>query len=63
MDNKTIVSTEEFTKRVEIEMEYLIYMDRMNPDEAHKKARWTVSQKYEMAGNNYHKNQEQKTQE
>lgn len=44
---KQTISTSEFNKKVEIEMEYLIYMDRMSKPEALAKAKQTVSAQYQ----------------
>lgn len=44
---KQTISASEFDKKVEIEMEYLIYMDRMSKPEALAKAKQTVSAQYQ----------------
>ena len=43
---KKLISAEEFEKKVEIELEYLVYYDRLDRDEARKQAMQTVSEKY-----------------
>lgn len=45
---KEQITEAEFQKKVEIESAYLTYMDRLPKDIADKKARETVSEKYEV---------------
>lgn len=47
---KTVITAEEFEKKVEIELEYLVYMDRLNRFEAREKARKVIGEKYEVKG-------------
>ena len=46
---KQKISMMEFEKKVQIEMEHLVYFDRLKRPEAEKQAKQTVSQKYEVA--------------
>jgi hypothetical protein len=46
---KQKISMVEFEKKVQIEMEHLIYFDRLKRHEAEKQAAQTVSEKYEVA--------------
>lgn len=43
---KQTLSTIEFEKKVQIEMEHLIYFDRMKPEEAKREAFAYVSSKF-----------------
>ncbi len=46
---KQKISMMEFEKKIQIEMEHLVYFDRLKRHEAEKQAKQTVSQKYEVA--------------
>ncbi len=46
---KQKVSMVEFEKKVQIEMEHLVYFDRLKRPEAEKQAKQTVSEKFEVA--------------
>lgn len=46
---KQKISMMEFEKKIQIEMEHLVYFDRLKRPEAEKQAKQTVSQKYEVA--------------
>lgn len=47
---KKQITQAEFQKKVEIESAYLTYMDRLPKDVADKKAKETISEKYEVVG-------------
>lgn len=47
---KTVITAEEFEKKVEIELEYLVYMDRLNRTEAREKAKKVIGEKFEVKG-------------
>ena len=46
---KQKISMVEFEKKVQIEMEHLVYFDRLKRPEAENQAKETVSQKFEVA--------------
>ncbi len=46
---KQQISVVEFEKKIQIEMEHLIYFDRLKRHEAEKQAKQTVSDKFEIA--------------
>ena len=46
--NKTVVTQEQFQKKVEIESAHLIYMDRLPKNVADQKAKEIVAQKFEV---------------
>ncbi len=46
---KQVISVVEFEKKVQIEMEHLIYMDRMKPAEAQRQASAYVNSKFQVS--------------